>query len=194
MAPAAVSGLALPEAGASGLTALLPVAPGLAGASGLASAGLASADLAPPVPGGTALLPVAPGFNGAVPPGVPAAAAGEPDPVDGLPASAGLPDGDPAVADAALEGGTALLPVAPGLVEASGLAETSDLVSCGREAVPGALLPDSALLPVGPGLAGSVRDGSEAAGPDLTGSTFVAEAAADGSGGLPAALASAGRD
>jgi hypothetical protein len=163
----------------SGLTALLPVAPALAGASGLASAGLV-----PAVLGGTALLPVGPGFNGALPPvaeevagpeAVEPEAAGEADPADGRPGSVDLPDVGPVVVP---EGGTALLPVGPGLAGASALA------SCGRPREPVGPLPDRALLPVGPALTGS----------DLTGSGFAEEAVADGSAGLPVTLGSAGRD
>ena len=134
MAPEVASGLAplepaLPEAGVSGFTVLLPVVPALADVSGLASVALTPAGF-----GGIALLPVAPGFSGA-----------------------------------------------------------SARTSCGRAEEPCALLPGRALLPVGPAFAGSDLTGSDAAGPDLAGSTFGVEAAADGSAGLPIAL-SAGRD
>ncbi|BAU89358.1 hypothetical protein MPPM_0753 [Methylorubrum populi] len=187
--------MALPEAGVSGFTALLPVAPALRGASGFASAGLVPAAL-----GGTALLPVVPGFNGALPPAeaefvgpevVEPAAVGEADPADGRPGSVGLPDIGP-VAMAGPAGGTALLPVGPGLTGASAL------TSCGRPEAPVGPLPDRALLPVGPGFTGSDFTGSDlvgsaAAGPALVGSGFAAEAVADGSAGLPVTLESAGR-
>ncbi|MEZ0249465.1 MAG: hypothetical protein ACAH20_00740 [Methylobacteriaceae bacterium] len=171
--------MAVPEAGVSGFTVLLPVVPALADVSGLASVALAPAGF-----GGIALLPVAPGFDGALPPGVLEAAAGAPD---GFPDSVSLLDIVPVLVEAADDGGIALLPLAPGFSGAS--ARTS----CGRAEEPCALLPGRALLPVGPAFAGSDLTGSDAAGPDLAGSTFGVEAAADGSPGLPIAL-SAGRD
>ncbi|AMB43798.1 MULTISPECIES: hypothetical protein [Methylobacteriaceae] len=171
----ALPAVALAEAGVSGFTVLLPA---FADVSGLASVALVPAGF-----GGIALLPVAPGFEGALPPGVPEAAAGAPE---SCPGSVGLLDVVPALVEAAVDGGIALLPVAPGFNGAS--ARTS----CGRAEEPGAPLLGRALLPVGPAFAGSDLTGSDAAGPALAGSTFVVEAAADGSAGLPIAL-SAGR-